>query len=708
MVDYNERPYARGYYKDPDPIYPLQKGYDEKQVSPEVKKLVRQMKEKMQGVDTREALARVSEIVDLVSNEARNTANESDDRSKDTQKRFNDQIEGTTNSDEVIDARRPYQKEAYQTLGARLNDSDDEQIKTKSDLINRGVNPIDFGAVGDGNTDDTDSIRQATDYCLKNNMVLVGTGKYRLTDTINLRHVNIDMQAARFMIDHDDIGLILGGHANRGNNPPQSIYSVERVNTSNHSQYVQKSDAVASSIQGNPEVRIVGSKGQEIKIENTHHVQLYADGTETVRDTDGSIAYSNFHLKFVDIIEFNTNTNYTDFYPWINENSFFLKRSKILVMDGLYNHNHNIFYAGTFEQECYLDFKVGSSNKLYNVRFESEDQVIYFSESTYANTIIQSWASNRRSFVNGHTAIVHDYGVSNQVIRDSVQNFKETSLLDLNEGNLRVFRDDYGFQDRQETNFKDINLQVKGLTTFTRSNGRRIFLSELIPVNPGDVVQIASNTGVRVNFMVYNDEKSKLSKAGHPNIDGGGDTQKGYVIRDGSVTQYDDIDGFQNEANSNPLFIIASQEISYVRIELLGPGFDYAMNYLKVILKTSANQYDAGELTVPQIPIRRSIPTVGFAPLGYKISRAWGGWYTCIDSYDGNLESNVTSGRNEIQVKGHTAQVGDVIGIELNSNDAHWTEITGINGEWLTLSDSVPVTVNRTSRVVINRWQTDA
>lgn len=168
-------------YSDTSGLGPIE--YDQTKVPTLIRKHADDVRTKTYGQEVREAQARNAEVAGLIASEAEIKASNADLLSKDTQNRFNDQIVGTTNSNEVIDARRPFGSEtAFKTVGERLD-------YTENDLQSRGINavfpPAPFvGAKGDGIADDTVALQNLINSAFQ--VILPFNYVFRITDTLRL------------------------------------------------------------------------------------------------------------------------------------------------------------------------------------------------------------------------------------------------------------------------------------------------------------------------------------------------------------------------------------------------------------------------------------------------------------------------------------------------------------------------------------------
>jgi hypothetical protein len=99
--------------------------YDDTKVDSRVKLRSKAIRGKYRGVDVRGALAQGIEIAGEIAGESVESATDAKNMSQDTQNRFDDQINGKVDPNEVIDARRPTGGDAFDTLKLRLDAQDD-------------------------------------------------------------------------------------------------------------------------------------------------------------------------------------------------------------------------------------------------------------------------------------------------------------------------------------------------------------------------------------------------------------------------------------------------------------------------------------------------------------------------------------------------------------------------------------------------------
>ena len=91
-----------------------------------IKQLANKVRNEIYGRDVRESIAQSMEVSGETSNEANERSKDTATRQTDVENRFDDQIAGNTDIDEVIDARRPEGGKSYPTLRKRLDDEHKE------------------------------------------------------------------------------------------------------------------------------------------------------------------------------------------------------------------------------------------------------------------------------------------------------------------------------------------------------------------------------------------------------------------------------------------------------------------------------------------------------------------------------------------------------------------------------------------------------
>ncbi len=128
-------------YRDPTPISPDEIDYDESKVDTRVSHYTKQVREKMHGIDTREAMARAEEISSVVSTEAKEISVETKGRQDILEQQFDDQIANMTLEDpssaEIVAAQTNRKTgENWQTIGNRL-DEENNRLTAELATIDR-------------------------------------------------------------------------------------------------------------------------------------------------------------------------------------------------------------------------------------------------------------------------------------------------------------------------------------------------------------------------------------------------------------------------------------------------------------------------------------------------------------------------------------------------------------------------------------------
>lgn len=178
--------------------------YDQSKVPEVSKKHAENVRRKVYLPDMTESFARGVEYAGLMSSEASNEARTADLLSKDTQARFKDQIEGTTNSDEVLDARRAFGGDrAFQTLNDRLNDASISPDYFFGNDLQRIQKAIEFAKSQNGGT-----VRFSRTYDI------TGLGSLYLDKTDARDRRIIIFRGDGGGIRKDDAGFIFDGNVN--------------------------------------------------------------------------------------------------------------------------------------------------------------------------------------------------------------------------------------------------------------------------------------------------------------------------------------------------------------------------------------------------------------------------------------------------------------------------------------------------------------
>ncbi len=254
--------------------------YDADSVDPRVALRTKNVRNALYGGDVRKAIAQGVEIGSAVSREAKITADSAKTQSQNIDDRFNDQIAGSTNDNEVIDFRHSDMlSNSFETAKLRGDFFDKE-------FQGRSVSVKWFGAVGDGATDDTAAVQAAIDFCKNFNgesdgehsyhhyTVLFPYGKYYLAGT-NILIANVSLKGQSkygsiIMSDSLDPVFTLGMHSSIEN------MGFEDTSTSNTDSHTTKMIGVDKTLSS--------SAFFDIRLR-----YLFFRGQETITGTSGGL-----------------------------------------------------------------------------------------------------------------------------------------------------------------------------------------------------------------------------------------------------------------------------------------------------------------------------------------------------------------------------------------------------------------------------------
>ena len=272
-----------------------------------------------------------------------------------------------------------------------------------AELITDIVNVLQFGAKGDGVTDDTLALQTASNYASSYNLEFYVPNKIFLIDTItlnNIKYINIEGEI-NFV---DDTKLL-------------NIFESTTMYSCNI--YINKVN--------NGTIIMKGLNTADVKIQRAKKLTLLADNTENHH----WIAYSKFYLGFINtlnIIDDGSGSKY------INENLFIggrLAYINIGTENSSYKHENNLFLKPLCE-DTVLVLGYARANIFQDARFEGPTASITFSENSLANVIYQEWNSTNavywtnKDYVpsnititdnsNGRNAFIHNRGIKENLI----------------------------------------------------------------------------------------------------------------------------------------------------------------------------------------------------------------------------------------------------------------------------------------------------
>jgi hypothetical protein len=325
--------------------------------------------------------------------------------------------------------------------------------RTLADRFADEVNVRDFGAVGNGTTDDTTAWEAARDYVLAdpfNRVFVAPAGQHSLPNGINLYGVVYCRIEGNIVASDATKEVVIGGN----------VVEADPCKLMFHS--------------GNCTLKVDGISRSHIEFTRFNELHLFSSNSG--ENTKYNVSYSNFY--FTEVVDFRMETNTTSgTTAWMNENKFFGGRiTNSLVMTGDYPMNNNSFYGFKLESiGITIDANNGSTgahhNMFHDARLEGSMNFT-FGQYTFNNLFFQTWSN----FAN---TMIWDLPAQVYTITD-------------NGDNNRIIPIHYTYTEKEAVTLYDVkhlgNNGVFGISTVNPEkisviqNGGTIFDSGLIPV----------------------------------------------------------------------------------------------------------------------------------------------------------------------------------------------------------------------------------
>lgn len=542
----------------------------------------------------------------------------------------------------------------------------------------------------------------AAEYCRASGARLKkGSTSYVLGGNVGLRFVGVDFRGCTITVN-DGYVLTIGGLANSNLNPAQLFGNVK----------CQREWSLNPADYPNAPLRVMGSKCQTIEIGRVDRILFYMSTNPVTFPDDASCAYSKFFIDFAVAIDIDTDPEFSNgsqqdgpgsANQWFNENQLFLGRNIAFIMRGSYPHNNNRIHGGCYEtSSALIDLQVGNKNWFTDVRGEGGLQ-IKFGQNTLANIIDANWFSSVAQVYERPPAAgsVVDNGNLN-IVRDVRTPVTASDCVMLVSTQDKV-------HNGQPGNYPYRLATRKAIRGIPRTTARIIAESGYIGAEKGDYFffEITAQSGMSAYYVarvyLYDAEFRLITP----------------VLEDVESSVFASINptfiqGTVNSLSKHHRVGIVKSSVRYVRFEILTSGS--ALQDNAVIIQVNRVTRMPGRARRIVMDSTRlglsgfvtSVPTQFLGRVGDIVTGA-NADYRCVYMLETTLNAGAVVNAGSVtlasvSVSGLGAiSNGDLIGIDLDDGNTHWTTVSSIAGLVVNLSLPTPSSASSGLSVYIAR-----
>ncbi|CAH9012849.1 tail fiber protein [Vibrio phage F12 g1] len=550
------------------------------------------------------------------------------------------------------------------------------------------INILDYMTTGSDFTQAMNKVADDVRGNLNWSVVIVASADIQIDGDVNLRGCDFDFSNVKITPSPSTGRIIMGNRSSSSRAPNQCLGDV-----------IRDGETINLNDITNPSVLIKGAKGGRYQFGEISTLQIYSDTNSASSGDDTSNAYSRFIINHVYSMNLTTApTTDGSLIQWINENKFEIVRITNLLIDGTYNHNHNVF-SGSFEGVAKLKLESGQSNVFKNLRLESvAGSGVECSAQTWNNSFEKSYATFwGEGLQDGVATPYSDSGRGNMLHKPSDYKLRCVDILSITRGTAKTFERG----NAPVTTVKSFYAGVGDSDSYYINGAfRNFYFSDMIPVQKGEFFLVNADGGsvFRHRWYFYDADGAPVDVNLTVNVDTSGNTA---AVSGNSVGQG------TNQQNS--YIIILDDEIKYIRVSSSsGSGVSpFYMDWYTITAKSSFQnnrKWSHNSLISSQPAATDSSPAFGFASIGQVVeSKSDSSYYKCVFSLMTTTVSG--SGTSLVVDDGSGVSAGDIIGVKL-SGSTHWTTVSSASGSNITLALQMPSNPIIGGTVTFNDWIT--